>query len=59
MFDYLKTVNNLNEIFEWINVYPDGDVKVHILYTLLFQYINIILDHNKDLKNCKVSISVS
>ena len=28
MFDYLKTVNNLNEIFEWINVYPDGDVKV-------------------------------
>ena len=34
MFDYLKTVNNLNEIFEWINVYPDGDVKVHIHYIL-------------------------
>ena len=38
MFDYLKTVNNLNEIFEWINVYPDGDVKVHRLYITVSIY---------------------
>ena len=28
IFGFLKTVNSLDEIFERVSVYPDGDVKV-------------------------------
>ena len=28
IFGFLKTVNSLDEIFESVSVYPDGDVKV-------------------------------
>ena len=30
MFQFLKTVNSLDEIFEVVSVYPDGDTKVCI-----------------------------